>query len=151
MRAGGVRRAQLRMIGASSKHTLRVALAQVECVLGNIPENTRRAAEAISRARELDADLIVFPELNLTGYALGAVDDDLALRADDPIISSLAEAAGDMDVVLGFAEDGPVHSHNSVVYLAEGGALHVQRKTYLPTYGRYEEHKHFSPGQALRA
>lgn len=56
-----------------------------------------------------------------------------------------------MAVVLGFVENGPVHTHNSVAYLQDGRVVHVQRKAYLPTYGVFEEHKHFREGQMLRA
>jgi predicted amidohydrolase len=130
---------------------LRVALAQVECTLGDIEANARRAREAIAEARDGGADLIVFPELSLCGYALGAVASDVALRVDDPAITGLADEAGDMGVVLGIVEDGPVHTYNSAVHLHGGAVVHVQRKNYLPTYGRFEEHKHFRPGQSLRA
>ena len=130
---------------------LRVALAQVDCVLGDVEENARRAQAVIEEARAGGANLVVFPELSLTGYALGAVNDDVALRTDDPTITALAESAGDLGVVLGFVEDGPVHTYNSSIYLEGGAAVHVQRKAYLPTYGRFEEHKHFTPGQTLRA
>lgn len=130
---------------------VRVALAQLDCVLGDVRENVRRASDAIARARAQNADLLVFPELNLTGYALGSVADDVALSADSPIIMDLAAEAGDMGVVLGFVEDGPVHTYNSAVYLQGGARMHIQRKTFLPTYGRFEEHKHFSSGQSLRA
>lgn len=130
---------------------LRVALAQVDCVLGDVVENARRARAVIEEARAGGANLVVFPELSLTGYALGAVSEDVALPTDDPTITALAESAGDMGVVLGFVEDGPVHTYNSSIYLEGGAAVHVQRKAYLPTYGRFEEHKHFTPGQTLRA
>lgn len=130
---------------------MRVALAQVDCVLGDVRENARRAQAAIADARDQGADLIVFPELNLTGYALGAVTEDVAMRADAPTILALAEEAGTMGVVLGFVEDGPVHAHNSAIYLEAGRTVHIQRKTFLPNYGRFEEQKHFSPGQSLRA
>jgi predicted amidohydrolase len=139
------------MAEAAGHRELRIAMAQVDCALGDIPENVRRARQAIAEAREQEADLLVFPELSLTGYALGAVDGDLAVRGDDPLITGLAQDAGGMDVVLGFVEDGPVHTHNSAVYLEGGRALHVPRKTYLPTYGQFEEHKHFRPGQSVRA
>jgi predicted amidohydrolase len=130
---------------------LRVALAQVDCTLGDIEANARRAREAVARAREGNADLIVFPELSLSGYALGAVASDVAVRVDDPAITGLADEAGDMGVVVGFVEEGAVHTYNSVAHLHGKHVLHVQRKNYLPTYGRFEEHKHFRPGQSLRA
>ena len=130
---------------------LRVALAQVECTLGDIEANALRAREAIAEARGGGADLIVFPELSLSGYALGAVTSDVALRVDDPAIAGLAEEAGEMAVMVGFVEDGAVHTYNSFAHLHGGRVVHVQRKNYLPTYGRFEEHKHFRPGQSLRA
>lgn len=120
-------------------------------MLGDVEENARRAAAAIAEARDQHADLVVFPELNLTGYALGSVLEDVALRADSPTIAALAAEAGEMGVVLGFVEDGPVHTYNSAIFLQDGVRIHIQRKTFLPSYGRFEEHKHFSSGQALRA
>jgi len=138
-------------MSAGHEQLLRVALAQVDCALGDVEENARRARAAIEEARAGGANMIIFPELSLTGYALGAVRDDVALRTDDPTITALAAAANDLGVVLGFVEDGPVHTYNSAIYLEGGSAVHVQRKAYLPTYGRFEEHKHFSPGQTLRA
>ena len=130
---------------------LRVALAQVDCALGDLEENAARARAAIDEARAQGADLVVFPELNLTGYAVGTVGDDVAVPADHPTILGLGEAAAGMGLVLGFVEDGPVHTHNSAVYLEGRSIVRVQRKAYLPTYGRFEEYKHFTPGQSLRA
>jgi len=130
---------------------LRVALAQVECTLGDVEANARRAREVVAAARDGGADLVVFPELSLSGYALGAVTADVALRVDDPAIAGLAEEAGEMAVMVGFVEDGAVHTYNSFAHLHGGRVVHVQRKNYLPTYGRFEEHKHFRPGQSLRA
>jgi predicted amidohydrolase len=62
-----------------------------------------------------------------------------------------AGAAGDAGVVVGCVEQGRVQNYKSALYLGDGAVLHTQRKTHLPTYGRFEEHKHFSQGPALRA
>ena len=61
------------MITSPTSTTLNVALAQIDCILGDVAENARRARDAISRARDAGANLVVFPELSLTGYALGTV------------------------------------------------------------------------------
>jgi predicted amidohydrolase len=135
----------------TSTPTLNVALAQVDCVLGDVEENARRAHAAIARAKADGADLVVFPELSLTGYALGLLNDDVALTLDDPIVTGLAEAADGIAVVLGLVEQGRVHVYNSALFLDRGEIVHVQRKTHLPTYGRWEESKHYSQGAALRA
>jgi predicted amidohydrolase len=131
--------------------TLRVALAQVDCALGDVAENVRRAHEVIARARDDGADLVVFPELSLTGYALGDVTEDVALAVDDPLVAGLAAATDDIAVVVGCVESGRVHNYDSALFLDGGAVVHVQRKTHLPTYGRWEEHKYFTAGPSVRA
>ncbi len=150
-RAAGALTSTARALTAPPQNrTLRIALAQIDCALGDIQENVRRAREAIAAAHRRQADLLVFPELNLTGYSLRAIAEDVALTVDDPAITSLADAAQGMAIVLGFVEQGPVHVHNSAIYLENGQCVHVHRKAFLPTYGRFEEHKHFRAGQGLR-
>jgi predicted amidohydrolase len=131
---------------------LRVALAQVDSVLGDTEGNLRKAKEVVAEAKSRDADLTVFPELSLSGYALGDLGDDVAIEVRGETISSLAEAAGEMAVVVGFCEEGRgFQTYNSAAYL-EGGVLrHVHRKLYLPNYRIYEERKHYNPGQSMRA
>lgn len=130
---------------------MRVAIAQIDCALGDVPENAQRATELIAEARAQRAELVVFPELSLSGYSLGQLGDDVAMSADDSVMQRLAERSQDIDVAVGFVEQGTVHTYNSMAYLQAGEVAHVQRKTYLPTYGRFDERKHFSPGQSLTA
>ncbi len=130
---------------------MRVALAQIESALGDVSENVRRVCEALGQARAQKADLVVFPELTLSGYALGHTDNDVALEVTDPEIACLANAAEGMGCVVGFTEAGRVHTYNSAAYFEDGEVRHVHRKLYLPTYGIWEERKHFTPGNALRA
>jgi len=131
---------------------MRVALAQIDSILGDTEENLRKAKGVVAEAKSRGADLTVFPELSLSGYALEELDDDLAIEAQSEIISSLAEAAGEMAVVVGFCEEGQrFQNYNSAAYL-EGGVLrHLHRKLYLPNYRIYEERKHYNPGQSMRA
>jgi predicted amidohydrolase len=135
----------------SDDAVVRIALAQLDSALGDIEENVRRATEAIAQARAQDAELIVFPELSLSGYSLGALDEDIALSSDDPAIAHLAAESCDIAIVVGFAEQGAVRTYNSAIYLEAGHATHVQRKTFLPTYRSFDERKYFSPGQTLSA
>jgi predicted amidohydrolase len=131
---------------------VRVALAQVDCVLGDTEENLRKAKEVVAEARERGADLTVFPELSLSGYALGELGDDVAIWAQSELIISLAEVAGEMGVVVGFCEEGRgFQTYNSAAYLEGGSVRHVHRKLYLPNYRIYEERKHYNPGQTMRA
>jgi predicted amidohydrolase len=128
-----------------------MALAQIDCALGDVAENTRRAKEVVARARSQGADLVVLPELTLTGYTLGRVSDDVSRSVDDPEIVELAQQADGLGCVVGFAEAGRVHTYNSAAYLEGGAVRHVHRKLYLPTYDIWEERKHFTPGDAMRA
>ncbi len=131
---------------------MRVTLAQIDCLLSDVDGNLRRVREVVAEAKAEGADLVVFPELSLAGYALGEFNDEVAIEAWDERIVSLAAEAGEMAVVVGFCEEGRgPHTYNSAAYLEGGSLLHLHRKLYLPTYRIYEERKHYSPGQSMRA
>ena len=86
------------------KPSLKVAVAQIETVLGDVQANLRRHLELIVEARTASVDVLVFPELSLTGYGLAHSARAVALRADDPIIGEIAGAAGPMAVTVGYVE-----------------------------------------------
>jgi predicted amidohydrolase len=128
---------------------MRVALAQTDCVLGDFETNLESARATIKQAAAQDADLVVFPELSLHGYALGALDQDVSVPATDPRVLGLSDLGP--DVLVGLYEDGELRRYNSAVYLSRGQVVHVHRKLFLPTYLSWEERKHFTPGQTMRA
>lgn len=128
---------------------MRIALAQIDSTLGEVEANLARIAGVVCDAERQGADLVVFPELAIHGYALGSIGADVAIAAGDPRLPALA--SGHADVVVGFHEDGGLRTHNTAAYLAAGAVAHVQRKLCLPTYLAWEERKHASPGQSLRA
>jgi len=138
-------------VNGARDRTVRVTLAQVDPVLGDVPANVRRTRDVLGRARAERADLVVLPELTLTGYSLGQVEEDVARAADDAEILDLAAEADGLGCVVGFAEAGRVHTYNSAAYLERGAVRHVHRKLYLPTYDIWEERKHFTPGDAMRS
>ena len=128
---------------------MRVALAQFDSAIGEVERNLDQIRELVDQANADGADLIVFPELAVHGYALGRIPGDGQLRANDERLAALA--AGHADVLVGFHEDGGVRAYNSAAYLSGSELIHVHRKLYLPTYLAWEERKHTSPGQSLRA
>jgi predicted amidohydrolase len=131
---------------------LRVALAQLDNVLGDVERNVSRAGEAIEEAAAEDADLIVFPELYLSGYAVGVAESAVGLHADEPALTGLARDAGRRSLLVGFPENGRGgRVYNSAAFFDAGLLCHVHRKLYLPTYGGFEERKHFSAGTSMRA
>ncbi|MFI1110480.1 nitrilase-related carbon-nitrogen hydrolase [Streptomyces physcomitrii] len=129
--------------------TLRVALAQTDCALGDVDANTETARRTVEAAAAQRADVVVFPELSLHGYSLGAVPQDESIGAHDPRLTALSGAGP--DVLAGFHEDGGLRRYNSAGYYSRGACLHTHRKLYLPNYLEWEERKHASPGHALRA
>jgi predicted amidohydrolase len=131
---------------------VRITLAQVDATLGDVDANTDRAEQAVAEAVEDGSDLIVFPELHLTGYSIGGLPDDVSMRADDPRLARIGRRAGGAGVLAGFVEDrSGIHAYNTAGYFAGGELVHLHRKLYLPTYKSFEERKHFTPGPSMRA
>ena len=132
---------------------MRVTLAQVGPLLGDVDANVARAEQVVADAVRESSDLVVFPELFLSGYSIGSVDADLSMRPDDPRLQRLAKRAGAAGVVVGFVEAGSrgPHTYNSVAFYQGGRLVHVHRKLYLPAYAPFEERNHFTPGPTLQA
>jgi len=129
---------------------MKVGVAQIETTLGDIQANKARHLEQIARAREAGVELLVFAELSLTGYHVGARAVELALHRDDPIIHEIAAAAGPMWVTFGFIEEGvAAQLHNSAITVRDGQIEFIHRKLNLASYGQLEEDKHFAEGRYI--
>ncbi|TSB11075.1 amidohydrolase [Streptomyces sp. NBC_01525] len=128
---------------------MRIALAQTDCLLGDVEGNLVLAREQIERAAAEGSDLVVFPELSLHGYHLGALERDASVEVRDPRLLELS-ALGP-DIVIGFHEHTSLRAYNTSAYYASGELVHAHRKLYLPNYLAWEERKHVSPGQSMRA
>lgn len=131
---------------------IRVALAQIAPVLGRLDLNLTRHHELLAQARSDGADLVVFPELGLTGYLLQDLAAEVAMRLDDPRLAKLAEATLGLSAVVSFVEESPDHRlFIAAVLLEDGQIRHVHRKLFLPTYGLFDERRFFAAGDMLRA
>lgn len=133
---------------------LNLALAQINTVLGDVEKNLQKHLKLIDQAREKKADLIVFPELSLTGYALQDLVPTVAhkVNAQDDLFRPLLEASRDIDIMVGFVEEDVRNRfYIASAYLSGGKALHVHRKVYLPTYGLFDEGRFFAWGDGVRA
>jgi predicted amidohydrolase len=129
-----------------------VALAQLAPRLGDLAANVTRHLELIQAASASGADLVVFPELSLTGYFLKDLVTETAVRLDSPELRSLAEACRGVDAVVGCILESDDHRfHNAAVYLSGGAVTHVHRKVYLPTYGLFDEARDLAAGNRFRA
>jgi predicted amidohydrolase len=131
---------------------LRVALAQIAPRLGALDENLARHHALLAEARTQGADLVVFPELGLTGYLLQDLNAEVAMRLDDPRLRDLSLAAEGLSAVVSFVEEADDHRLFIAAALLEGGEIrHVHRKVFLPTYGLFDERRFFAAGSVLRA
>ncbi|MAM56571.1 MAG: NAD+ synthetase [Salinicola sp.] len=129
---------------------LRVGAVQMNAALGDLEDNADRHRHWIDEARRRHLDLLVFPELSLTGYALGPLAAGVACSPDSVLLMSLAAACGDMQVMVGFVESAsPGEIYNAVAVLQRGRVVAVHRKLNLPTYGGLEEGKWFHSGERL--
>jgi predicted amidohydrolase len=106
---------------------IKIGLAQIAPRLGDVNANLQKHLDYIGQAREQGVQLLLFPELSITGYSLRDLTPDVALQArvDDPVFARLLAAAGDMDVVVGFVEQSSRYLYyNSAAYLSAGQLLH---------------------------
>lgn len=131
--------------------SLKVAVAQIDCQLGNLAHNLETHLRCIDEARAQDVRLLVFPELSLTGYHLGEHAAELALHRSDPLIEQLARAAQGIDVLFGFVEEGgAAQIYNAMAMVRDGQLIYTHRKLNLPNYGQLEEGKLFATGRYVQ-
>lgn len=133
---------------------LNVALAQIYPKLADVRVNLDKHLDYTERAISEGADLVVFPELSLTGYQVQDLVPEVAIRteADDPVFAALLEASKRIDLVFGFVhQDARQRFYIASAYLSGGAALHVHHKLYLPTYGMFDEGRYFDQGETVRA
>lgn len=128
------------------------ALAQVAPRLGNVAANLEHHLEIIGEAAGAGANIVVFPELSLTGYFLKDLVPDVALRIDSDEISRLAAACREVDALVGCVlETDDSRFHNVAVYFSGGRVTQIHAKVYLPTYGIFDEQRYLAAGDRFRA
>ncbi len=129
---------------------MRIALGQVDATVGDLPGNVDLLTAWASRATEADADVIVFPELAITGYP----PEDLVLRpafVDDNLTALdalAANTAGGCSVVVGFVDRTERGIHNAAALVGGGEVIARYHKVKLPNYGVFDEARTFTPGDA---
>jgi predicted amidohydrolase len=133
---------------------LTLALAQIDTHLGDVERNLEKHLRLVDEANASGADLLMFPELSLTGYVLQDLTSTVARRPqrDDPVFGPLLEASLKLDLLVGFVEeDRRNRFYIAGAYLSQGQVVHVHRKVYLPTYGLFDEGRFFAWGDRVQA
>ena len=125
---------------------LRVALAQVNPIVGDLKGNARLITDWIGKARDLGADIVCFPELALTGYP----PEDLVLkpgfvRDNLKMLDTIVAATQGIAAVVGFVdEDGEIY--NAAAFIHDRQLKAVYHKVFLPNYGVFDEERYFAVG-----
>jgi NAD+ synthase (glutamine-hydrolysing) len=128
---------------------MRLALGQVNVVVGDLDGNVERLRAAVAEAQRAGADLVVLPELAVTGYP----PEDLLLRpgflrAAQTAVAAVAEACTSTVALVGApALDRDLA--NAAFVCADGAVRGVYRKHFLPNYGVFDEHRYFAAGREL--
>jgi NAD+ synthase (glutamine-hydrolysing) len=131
---------------------LKLALAQLDLLVGDIQGNAERVVSTTRRARsEHSADLVLFPELTLSGYP----PEDLLFhrgfrRQVEAALASVCAGVGDAGVIFGypeyFGENTSTYLYNSAAYVTQGAIAATHRKSELPNYKVFDEKRYFRPG-----
>jgi NAD+ synthase (glutamine-hydrolysing) len=126
---------------------LRIALAQINLLVGDVRGNTARIIDWSRRAHEQGAGLIVFPELTLTSYP----PEDLLLRKGlyaqiESALEEIARSVRDIDIVLGYPQRSPRGLFNTCSVLRHGRIIATYQKQHLPNYSVFDEKRYFIAG-----
>lgn len=131
---------------------MKIGMAQTSPILGDVRANLTKMLE-IMKDHQGKVDLLIFPELSLTGYSLKNQLYDVAIALDSPEMLEVCQASSDlnMNVMFGFVEDGTGNRiYNSAAFIKAGKVSSVQRKVYPTTYGIFEEGKYFAKGKKVK-
>src|SRR2546427_2883591 len=125
---------------------LRLAMAQINVVVGDVEGNAQKIVEWIDRARDADADIVTFPELALTGYP----PEDLLLKpqfidANLNALDKVVSRTRDIAAIIGFV-DRQDDIFNAAAIAQNGKIVTTYHKIYLPNYGVFDEFRYFQPG-----
>ncbi|MBY0339655.1 MAG: NAD+ synthase [Rhodocyclaceae bacterium] len=128
-------------------NSLKIAIAQINCTVGDLAGNARRIAAAAREAKQQGADVLLTPELALCGYP----PEDLLLRADfyraaSAALLQLAAEAPDLPIIVGHPEHVGNDCYNAASLLTGGRVAATYRKHHLPNYEVFDEERYFSAG-----
>ena len=130
---------------------MKIALAQINYHIGDFESNTRKIIEAIKKARNKGADLVVFPELCITGYPpRDFLEFDEFIRLSEKSIDEIAAASKGIGVIAGAPVRNPSSKgkplHNAAVFIHDAKIKSIHPKALLPNYDVFDEYRYFEPG-----
>lgn len=130
---------------------MKARAVQFSPVLGDVGRNLETHLRKIKKAIADGCDLIVFPELSLTGYHLKDITFEVAMTPDSRVIDQLTEISTDIDIVVGLPYEQPAGIiANSALYLSGGKCICNHRKVQLPNFGMFQEKMVFKAGDTFK-
>jgi NAD+ synthase (glutamine-hydrolysing) len=128
---------------------LRIAVAQLNFLVGDIKGNTQKILEYIKKAKQASVDLLIFPELALSGYP----PEDLLLREDFKLkikqaLKIIQEKSSDIAILLGHPDYNFKEIYNAASLMEDKKIVCTYHKQYLPNYGVFDERRYFKPGNS---
>lgn len=133
---------------------MKVALAQIESSSLDVQANLEKHIYYIQEAIQGGANLIVFPELSLSGDAVGLEVKQAGLTVDSATTNRICKLSREIDIVVGVNEQdeaNPGNCFNTVFYFSRENLIHRHRKLFLVNYAVFEEAKYYLPGEDLQA
>lgn len=131
---------------------MKASIAQINPIFGNWEANLQKHYQFTDIAIKNGAQLIIFPEMALTGYNLKDLVPTLSIGPDFSKIKQLLEMSKEIDIVCSFPERSPEYNfHISSLYLHQGKIHHLHRKVYLPINGMFEDLKDFKKGSVVQS
>lgn len=128
----------------------RLVVAQTNPTLGDLRANLEEHLGTVDAALGA-ADLVLFPELSLTGYFLRDQVEEVALRPDDALLRPLVEQSRRISIAFGFVERSPEgRLYNALGFLEGGRFLGIHRKVHLVSYGLFDEGRDFAAGDRFQ-
>jgi len=131
---------------------MKASIAQINPIFGNWQANLEKHVHFTDIAIRNGAELVIFPEMALTGYYLRDLVPRLSIGPDFSILKPLLEMSKEIDIVTSFPErTSDFIFHIASVYLHRGKLVHLHRKVYLPINGMFEDLKDFKKGSEVKA
>jgi NAD+ synthase (glutamine-hydrolysing) len=130
--------------------TLTVSLAQIDPTTADIDDNASLVRDAYDRAVATDADVVVFPEMAVTGYCiLDLVEDDTFVDRNRTALDTFATHTGETAAVVGFVDRDRDDRYNAAAVCQDGEIRAVSRKALLPNYRYFDDERYFEPGETV--
>lgn len=133
---------------------MKIAIAQINPTVGNLKGNLEQIVRNIHKAKEKKADLVIFPELSITGYPpKDLINRTEFLKDNKKALDKIIKETKGISAIVGFIDyhpkrksrDGKEEKYNAAAFIQDGKLKGVQYKTLLPTYDVFDEHRYFTP------